>query len=244
VRITFRADSGFCRWKLLRWCERNDVGYCVGLARNPVLERMAEPFMTAAKAEFEATGEKQRRFHELTYAAQTWDRPRRVILKAEHLAPGPNARFVVTNLDHLTAAQVYDELYVLRGDAENRIKEQQLGLFADRTSCHKFLANQFRLLLASAAYVLLEHLRRVGLPGTELARAQVSTIRTKLLKIGARVVVSVRRIYLSLASSYPLAALFRRVARRLTSAVHGDARPTSAARAGAPPRAFAPSPPS
>jgi hypothetical protein len=225
VRIVFRADSGFCRWKLLRWCDRHDVGYCVGLARNPVLERMAEPFMAAARENFEATGEKQRNFHELTYGAETWDRRRRVILKAEHLTQGPNARFVVTNLGHLTAEQVYDELYVQRGDAENRIKEQQLGLFADRTSCHKFLANQFRLLLASTAYVLIEHLRRVGLKGSELARAQVTTIRTKLLKIGARVVVSVRRIYLSLASGYPLCRLFRQVAARLTFAPRTNSPP-------------------
>ncbi len=234
VRIIFRADSGFCRWKLLRWCERHDVGYCVGLARNKVLERMAEPFMAAAEEQFAATGEKQRRFHELTYAAETWDRKRRVILKAEHLEQGPNARFVVTNLDQLTARQVYDELYVLRGDAENRIKEQQLGLFADRTSCQHFAANQFRLLLASAAYVLVEHLRRVALKGTELARAQVTTIRTKLLKIGARVVVSVRRIYLSLASGYPLRQLFAQLAARLTFATQ----------AGAPPGVLAVSPPS
>lgn len=218
VRIIFRADSGFCRWKLLRWCDRHHVGYCVGLARNKVLEALAEPHMQAVEEAFTTTSAKQRRFHELIYGAKTWDRQRRVILKAEHLEQGPNARFVVTNLDHLSAAQVYDELYVLRGNAENRIKEQQLGLFADRTSCHKFLANQFRLLLASAAYVLLEHLRRVALKGTELAQAQVSTIRTKLLKIGARVIVSVRRVYLSLASAYPMQALFRQVARRLTHA--------------------------
>ena len=229
VRLIFRADSGFCRWKLLRWCDRNAVGYCVGLARNTVLEAMAGPFMAAAAEAFAATGEKQRRFHELTYAAETWDRRRRVILKAEHLTQGPNARFVVTNLDQLPATQVYDELYVQRGDAENRIKEQQLGLFADRTSCHKFLANQFRLLLASAAYVLIEHLRRVGLKGTELAQAQVSTIRTRLLKIGARVVVSVRRIYLSLASGYPLRGLFRQVAVRLAAALMAGVPPGTAA---------------
>jgi len=116
-------------------------------------------------------------------------------------------------------------LYVQRGDAENRIKEQQLGLFADRTSCSKFRANQFRLLLASASYVLIEHLRRVGLKGTELAKAQVTTIRTKLLKIGGRVRVSVRRIYLSLASGHPLQAVFRRVARRLTRDVAAHPAP-------------------
>ena len=216
VRIILRADSGFCRWKLLRWCDRHDVGYCVGLARNTVLEALAEPFMTTAEKNFEATGQKQRTFHELSYAAGTWDRRRRVILKAEHLVDGPNARFVVSNLAHLTAEQIYDELYVQRGDAENRIKEQQLGLFADRTSCSKFLANQYRLLLASSAYVLMEYVRRVGLKGTELAKAQVTTIRNKLLKIGGRVRISVRRIHLSLASGYPLQSLFRQVARRLT----------------------------
>ena len=215
VRITFRADSGFCRWKLLRWCDRHDVGYCVGLARNAVLEALAEPFMATAKKKLEAAGEKQRTFHELSYAAGTWDRRRRVILKAEHMAEGPNARFVVSNLDHLTAQQIYDELYIQRGDAENRIKEQQLGLFADRTSCSKFLANQYRLLLASAAYVLMEYVRRVGLKGTEMAKAQVTTIRNKLLKIGGRIRISVRRIYLSLASGHPLQSLFRQVARRL-----------------------------
>lgn len=226
VRIIFRADSGFCRWKLLRWCDRRGVGYCVGLARNKVLEAMAEPFMAAAREGFEATGEKQRRFHELTYAAETWDRARRVILKAEHLAQGPNARFVVTNLDPLTAEQVYDGLYVQRGDAENRIKEQQLGLFADRTSCSRFPANQFRLLLASAAYVLVEHLRRIGLKGTELATAQVTTIRTKLLKIGGRVRISVRRIHLSLATGHPLQSLFRHVAQRLTHPAAARPAPT------------------
>lgn len=226
VRIIFRADSGFCRWRLLRWCDRHHVGYCVGLARNSVLERMAEPQVAAAKERFDETGHKQRSFHELTYAAETWDRERRVILKAEHLDKGPNARFVVTNLADRATEVIYDQLYVLRGDAENRIKEQQLGLFADRTSCHQFLANQFRLLLASAAYVLIEYIRRVGLRGTELAKAQVTTIRTKLLKVGGRVFVSVRRIYLSLASGYPLQALFRQIAARLVPAANAHLIPT------------------
>ena len=164
VRIVFRGDSGFCRWKMLRWCERHEIGYVVGLARNKVLERMAEPFMDAVEHAFNESGQKQRNFHEIRYAADTWDHKRRVIVKAEHLIQGPNCRFVVTNLDDKPEV-VYDGRYVGRADMENRIKEQQLGLFADRTSCHKFLANQFRLLLASAAYVLIEHLRRVGLAG-------------------------------------------------------------------------------
>lgn len=214
VKIVFRGDSGFCRWKMLRWCDRQDIGYVVGLARNKVLERMAEPFMEAAKAAFDERGEKQRHFHAISYAADTWDHERRVIVKAEHLKQGPNCRFVVTNLDDPPEV-VYDERYVGRGDMENRIKEQQLGLFADRTSCHKFLANQFRLLLASAAYVLIEDLRRVGLAGTELAHAQVTTIRLKLFKVAARITTSVRRVVLYLSSAYPYQQLFARLVARL-----------------------------
>ncbi len=214
VRIIFRADSGFCRWKTLRWCDKNDVGYVVGLARNKVLERLAAPFMTEAEGRFNETGKKQRRFHEVCYGARTWDRRRRVIVKAEHLEQGPNCRFVVSNLDD-PPETIYDEWYTPRGDMENRIKEQQLGLFADRTSCHGFRANQFRLLLASAAYVLMEHIRRVGLKGSELAKAQVGTIRLKVLRVAARVTMSVRRIVLHLPDTYPYRRVFLRLARRL-----------------------------
>ncbi|MCH7702581.1 MAG: transposase, partial [Planctomycetes bacterium] len=143
------------------------------------------------------------------------DRKRRVIVKAEVLPKGPNVRFVVTNLAEAPKT-IYDDRYTARGDMENRIKEQQLGLFADRTSCHQFQANQFRLLLASAAYVLIEHLRRVGLVGTELAKAQVTTIRSKLFKIAARVTVSVRRIVFHLSSYHPYQPLFALLLRRLT----------------------------
>lgn len=214
VRIIFRADSGFCRWKTLRWCDKNGVHYVVGLAKNKVLARLATPFVDEAEQRFNDTGRKQRRFHEVHYAAKTWDRERRIIVKAEHLEKGANTRFVVTNLPNGPKA-IYDRLYIQRGDMENRIKEQQLGLFADRTSCHAFAANQFRMLLAASAYVLLSHLRRVGLKGTELAAAQVGTIRLKLLKVAARVTVSVRRIVLHLASAYPLQPLFARLTRRL-----------------------------
>ena len=150
----------------------------------------------------------------MQYAARTWDRKRRVIVKAEHLPKGPNCRFVVTNLEEPPQA-IYDHRYVARGDMENRIKEQQLGLFADRTSCRKFFANQFRVLLASAAYVLIEHLRRVALPDTELCSAQVQTIRLKLFKIAARVKASVRRIVFHLSSAYPYQQLFAKVVARL-----------------------------
>jgi len=215
VRIIVRADSGFCRWKLMKWCDKNGVFYVLGLARNSVLESRAKPFMERAEAAFERTGTKQRRFHEITYGAQTWDRQRRVIVKAERLRQGPNVRFVVTNLVERTPEQIYDGLYTARGDMENRIKEQQLGLFADRTSCHKFIANQFRLMLASAAYVLVDHLRHTALASTDLRRAQVTTIRLKLFKVAARVVTSVRRIVFHLSSSYPYQLVFRRAVARL-----------------------------
>jgi len=214
VKIIFRADRGFCRWKLQRWCDRHDIGYIVGLAKNEVLQCLAEPYLQQAKQQFEQTGQKQRIFAETPYAAATWDRQRRVLIKAEHNSQGANPRFVVTNLGG-DAQELYDDLYCQRGDMENRIKEQQLDLFADGTSCHAFLANQFRLLLSSAAYVLLESLRRLGLQGTELAKAQAGTIRLKLLKIGARISCSVRRVVLHLAGGYPLKELFARILSRL-----------------------------
>jgi hypothetical protein len=214
VKIVLRADSGFCRWRLMRWCDCHGVDYILGLAKNPVLLQKAQPWREQARRQFEATGQKQRVFAEVSYAAETWDRPRRVIVKAEHAEGGENPRFVVTSLPGAPQA-LYDGLYCQRGDMENRIKEQQLGLFADRTSCHAFGANQFRVLLSAAAYVLVETLRRVGLAGTELAAAQVTTIRLKLLKIGARIVRSVRRIVIHLASGFPLAAVFRTVLRQL-----------------------------
>jgi hypothetical protein len=215
VRIIVRGDSGFCRWRTMRWCERNSVYYVFGLARNQVLERMAEPFMDRAERAFEQTHRKQRRFHEIRYAAGTWNRKRRVIVKAEYLPQGPNTRFVVTNLRDRRPAQIYDGLYTARGDMENRIKEQQLHLFADRTSCHKLIANQFRLFLASAAYVLVDHLRRTVLKGTELACAQVETIRLRVFKVAARVRTSVRRVVFHFSSSYPYQQLLRQIVARL-----------------------------
>jgi len=215
VKIVIRADSGFCRWRTMRWCENKGVFYIFGLARNKVLERMAEPFTDRAEHAFEHTGRKQRRFHEIRYAAKTWDRKRRVIVKAEHLSQGRNVRFVVTNIRKPRPAQIYDGLYTPRGDMENRIKEQQLHLFADRTSCHKFVPNQFRLLLSAAAYVLTEHLRRTVLKGTEMAGAQVATIRLKLFKVAARVRTSVRRVVFHFSSSYPYQPLFRYIVARL-----------------------------
>lgn len=218
VRIIVRGDSGFCRWKMMRWCDRRKVFYVLGIAKNSVLERHAASFLEEAEARFQESGVKQRYFHEVRYAAKTWDQQRRVIVKAERLLEGPNLRFVVTNLHDRKPQDVYDGLYIARGDMENRIKEQQGMLFADRTSCHAFLANQFRLLLSSTAYLLVEHLRRTTLHDTELAGAQVSTIRLKLFKVAARVMVSVRRVILNLSSAYPLQTLFRKLVQRLLQA--------------------------
>jgi hypothetical protein len=214
VRITIRADSGFCRWRLMRWCDSNGIGYVLGLARNPALQREACDEIARAERQFQATGQPQRLFGSFAYAAATWDRRRRVIIKAEHNAQGANPRFIVTN-EPGDPQWLYDEVYCQRGEMENRIKEQQLDLFADRTSCHRFLANQFRLLLSSAAYLLVQALRRTALVGTELARAQVGTIRLRLLKVAARVVVSARRVVFHLASSYPYQEVFRAVYARL-----------------------------
>lgn len=214
VRIIVRGDSGFCRWQLMQWCDSNGVGYVFGLARNSRLLELASPWLYQAEACHALTGEPQRLFGEFHYAAASWDRPRRVVVKAEHGPQGDNPRFVVSNLPS-NPRGLYEVLYCARGEMENRIKEQQLMLFADRTSCHEFLANQFRLLLSAAAYVLVEAVRRLGLAGTELERAQVSTIRLRLLKVAALVVVSVRRVALRLASGYPLQVLFGEVLVRL-----------------------------
>jgi hypothetical protein len=215
VKITLRGDSGFCRWRLMRWCDSHGIGYVLGLAQNPVLRRAACDEMARAERQFEQTGQPQRIFGTFSYAASTWDRPRRVIVKAEHLEKGPNPRFIVVNVPG-DPQGLYEDVYCQRGEMENRIKEQQLDLFADRTSCHRFLANQFRLLLSAAAYVLVQTLRRTALVGTELAKAQVGTIRLKLFKVAARVVVTARRVVFHLSSSYPYQEVFRTVFERLT----------------------------
>jgi len=216
VRIVFRGDSGFCRHRMLSWCERQGVNYVVGLAKNERLNTMAASWLQRVQARFESTGEKQRLFGELRYAAGTWTRERRVIAKAEHGDKGSNPRYVVTNLKGKAQA-IYEDIYCARGEMENRIKETQLGLFADRTSCHRWWPNQFRVLLSSLAYTLMETIRRVGLEGTELAKAQCTTLRLKLLKIGAVVVRNTRRVRLWLSSSYPYQDLFFLVARRLAT---------------------------
>lgn len=216
VKLILRADSGFCRWRMLRWCERAGVGYIVGQAKNARLEAMIKPLMEEAKAGFCKEKEKQRHFGWLNYAAKTWDKERRVIAKAEYSDQGENPRFVVTNLEG-QAQELYDKVYCARGEMENRIKEQQLGLFSDRTSCHGWWANQFRVLLSAAAYVLMEAIRRIGLGGTDLQRAQVGTIRLKLLKIGAVIVRNTRRIRLFFSSAYPYKEPFKSACVALAS---------------------------
>ena len=216
VCITLRADSGFCRWKMLRWCEANQVDYVVGLAKNSRLIDQSQKLLDTAQEAFNQSGEKQRHFGWIEYKAGSWDRKRKVIAKAEHGPRGSNPRFVVTSLNE-DACEIYDNIYCARGEMENRIKEQQLGLFADRTSSHRWWANQFRLLLSSAAYVLVETIRRVGLKGTLLAKAQVSTIRLKLFKIGTIIITNTRRIRLLMSSAYPYQTLFATLVANLNT---------------------------
>jgi hypothetical protein len=211
--MVVRADAGFAVPALYRFCERHRLLYVIGFINNARLERRVAGLLAQAEAEFRRTGVKQRRFTAFWYRADSWRRPRRMLAKVEYHEPGPNQRFVITNLG-LEAQPLYDHVYVLRGEMENRIKELKLGLKADRLSCHRFDANQFRLLLHTAAYCLFLLLRR-HLAGTELEHAQVQTLRLKLLKIGARVRETSRRIWFHLASGYPYQRLFQTVLRQL-----------------------------
>ena len=217
VRIVLRADSGFCRHRMLTWCERHAVGYCVGLAKNSRLNAATANMRARLAGLFALTREKQRAFEEFRYAAQTWHTERRVIARLEHMEQGDNPRYIVTNLAQ-DAAALYDELYCARGEMENRIKEAQLGLFADRTSCHYFNANQFRLLLSSLAYILIERLRALALAGTDFARLQASTLRVKLLKIGAVILRNTRRVRVLLSCAFPYQAIFLSASQALDSA--------------------------
>jgi hypothetical protein len=209
VKIIFRGDSGFCRHEMFEWADKNGVFYITGIAKNPNLTKALQPLMLEAEQEFERTKEKQRKFTEFMYGAKSWKRERRVIGKAEHTNEGANPRFVVTNLEDEDPQTLYDEHYCARGDMENRIKEQQLYLHADRTSCHDWWPNQLRLLFASLAYILLEQLRECALVTTDLTHATVETIQLKLFKIGAIITRNTRTIRLKLASSYPYQAMFK-----------------------------------
>jgi len=210
VKIVLRADSGFCREELMRWCEDNHVDYVFGLARNDRLRRRITKVMRRAKVEAKRTGQPARLFTEFRYRTRkSWSRTRRVIAKAEQIVGKENPRYVVTSLvaSAFRPRALYEDLYCARGEMENRIKEQML-LFADRMSAETIRANQLRLYLSAAAYVLVEALRRLALKGTDLAQAQVNTIRLRLLKIGARVRCTARRVSVSMASAYPWPNLF------------------------------------
>jgi hypothetical protein len=220
VEIVLRGDGGFCRDQTMSWCEDNEVGYVFGLAKNQRLLKIIGKQLHEAKLQYEQTKEASRVFSEFTYKTKkSWKRERRVVAKAEHLEKGANPRFVVTNLsaEQFPMRELYEKLYCGRGEMENRIKEQQLGLFADRTSTELMRSNQLRLYFSTFAYQLMQGLRRVGLKGTPMAQAQCQTIRLKLLKIGAQIRVTVRRVLFCMAGGYPFGEIFARVYRNLMS---------------------------
>jgi hypothetical protein len=216
VQILVRADAGFAVPSLYRFCEKERIHYAIGLITNDRLRQKGSGLLARAEHGFGETGTKQRLFGAFGYRADSWRRWRRVITKAEYTDKGPNQRFVVTDLS-LNPQRIYDEIYVLRGDMENRIKELKLEIKADRLSCHRFLANQFRLYLHVFSYCLFLLMRR-HLEGTELEAAQVGTLRVKLLKIGARIRETNRRIWVHLASGYPYRALFALILGRIRAA--------------------------
>ena len=217
VRIIVRGDSGFCRAELMAWCEANQVDYVLGLAKNDRLRAEIAAELAQAAAQHRQSGQAARIFKEFLYQTrESWSRARRVVAKAEHLEKGANPRFVVTSLasSEWAAQALYEELYCARGEMENRIKEQ-LMLFADRTSTAYLRSNQIRLYFSSVAYVLMQALRRRGLAGTEMASAQCTTLRLKLLKIGALIRITARKVWVSMAAGYPYAELFREICARL-----------------------------
>ena len=218
VEIILRGDSGFCSDELLAWCEQSRVEYVVGMARNQRVEGLIAGPLAEAKQQFEATQQPARIFAEFQHETLqgTWSQKRRVVAKAEYIDGKSNPRFIVTSLDsdRWEKQKLYEELYCARGDMENRIKEQFV-LFADRVSASTLRANQLRIYLSVMAYTLMNGLRRLGLQATTMATAQVGTIRLKLLKIGALIKVSVRKVWVRMASSYPYQALFSQVLQQL-----------------------------
>ena len=215
TKIIVRADSGFCRPRVLQRLERWGVSYIIGLQKNSRLAQQVELAELALAEQYAHKQTKQRMFGEFEYAAGTWDKARRVIARLEHGEQGANPRFIVTDLPG-SAKALYERRYCARGEAENRIKEAQLDLFGRRASCHRFQANQLRLLLAALAYTLMINLRRLALKGTELAQACTATIRTKLLKIGAAILRNTRRVRVLLASAHPMKHVFIIAARALS----------------------------
>jgi hypothetical protein len=228
VKIVLRGDSGFCREELMAWCEANQVDYVFGMARNPLLEKIVADALEQARQQWEQTQQPARVFLEFEHetVSGTWSRRRRVVAKAEHIDGKSNPRFIVTSLgreagplrglgaETWAAQQLYEDLYCARGDMENRIKEQFV-LFADRVSAASMRANQLRLYLSVMAYSLVCGLRRLGLRATQLAHAQVGTIRLRLLKIGAQIRVTVRKVWVQMSSSFPLQTLFSQALQQL-----------------------------
>jgi DDE family transposase len=219
VRIIVRGDSGFCREEIMSYCEgERQLDYVLGLAKNSRLIEAIGDEMAEAKQSYQSTQKSARVFKDFRYRTRkSWSRQRRVVGKAEYLAKGENPRFIVTSIvsEQKQARELYEDFYCARGDMENRIKEQQLGLFADRTSTSWMRSNQLRLYFSSFAYILMHTLRRLGLEGTELAKAQCDTIRLKLFKIGAQIQVSVRKVWISFSEGYPYLNLFQQVFTRL-----------------------------
>lgn len=218
VRVVVRGDSDFSREHIMCWCEDNDVDYVFGIAKNARLKRKLKKQLEKARRKYLRTGKAARFFHDFGYRTlKSWSRSRRVVGKAEHLEKGSNPRFVVTSFSRqeVDARTLYEDIYCARGDMENRIKEQQLALFADRTSAATMRANQLRLWFSAVAYMLMTELRKVGLKGTEYARAQCDTIRNKLFKIGGLIKISVRKIWFHLSSAYPYWKLFKTVVKNL-----------------------------
>lgn len=219
VDIWIRGDSGFCREEIMTWCEENRVEYILGLGKNSRLVDIIKEDLVDAEIMYYTTGRASRVYNDFQYQTEkSWEKSRRVISKAEYLQKGANPRFVVTSLpsEKIEARELYEKVYCARGDMENRIKEQQLYLFADRTSTSEMRSNQLRLYFSSVAYILLSALRQVGLAGTTMSKAQCQTIRLKLLKIGAKVRVTVRKIWVSMTESYPYKEILFKAFRNLT----------------------------
>ena len=214
VRIIFRGDGGFCRHRMFDWCERNNVFYITGIPRNKVFERCLAPTMNSVRDSFESTAKKQREFISFEYQSKSWSRARKIVAKAEYSEKGSNPRFIVSNMNG-DADYLYDNIYCARGNMENDIKQIQLELFSDRMSCHKWDGNQFRLLLSSLAYILIERMRALCLKNTQLEKAQLGTIRLKLFKIGAVITKNTRKIKFLLSSHYPYQDLFSRILEKL-----------------------------
>ena len=218
VRIIIRGDSGFCREEIMSYCEAHQLDYVLGLAKNSRLKKALQTEMAQAQQLHQATQKAARGFKDFRYQTRhSWSCERRVVGKAEYLAKGENPRFIVTSIQSelFDPRALYEDFYCARGEMENRIKEQQLALFADRTSTSSMRSNQLRLYFSSFAYILVHALRRLGLAGTELAKAQCDTIRLKLFKIGAQIKLSVRKVWISFSESYPYAELFQNVLWRL-----------------------------